>query len=37
MFFHLRHLNKILLGLGTSLLCFSNNAIAAESIWVRFF
>ncbi len=36
MFSHFRHLNKILLGLGTGLLCFSNSAIAAESILLTY-
>ena len=36
MFSNFRHLNKILLGLGTSLLCFSNSAIAAESILLTY-
>ncbi len=36
MFSKFRHLNKILLGLGTGLLCFSNSAIAAESILLTY-
>ena len=36
MFFCYCHLNKILLGLGTGLLCFSNSAIAAESILLTY-
>ena len=36
MFFCYCHLSKILLGLGTGLLCFSNSAIAAESILLTY-
>ena len=36
MFSNFRNLNKILLGLGTGLLCFTNSAIAAESILLTY-
>lgn len=36
MFSNFRNLNKILLGLGTGLLCFSNSAIAAESVLLTY-
>lgn len=36
MFSNFCNLNKILLGLGTGLLCFSNSAIAAESILLTY-
>ena len=36
MFSKFRYLNQILLGLGTGLLCFSNSAIAAESILLTY-
>ncbi len=36
MFSNFRHLNQILLGLGTGLFCFTNSAIAAESILLTY-
>ena len=36
MFSNFRYLNQILLGLGTGLLCFTNSAIAAESILLTY-
>ncbi len=36
MFSNFRNLNKIILGLGTGLLCFNNSAIAAESVLLTY-
>lgn len=36
MFLKFRNLNQILLGLGTGLLCFSNSALAAESVLLTY-